>query len=426
VIGGSGTVNGSIFLRPEPQDFELWGSDLWNWDAVLPYFNKYETDVDFGSAPYHRATGPMPIRRQSVDGLLPFGGAFRESILAAGHVEEPDLNSPDAIGVGPLPRNLDENLIRMTPSLTHLLPARGRANLQVLGDTPTTRITFSGHRATGVEAVNGGQLVRVSAGEVILSAGALASPQLLMLSGVGPSGDIAPLGIPVVHDMPGVGANHSDHAGCEISLQPKPQFAHPSDGPSVQLTLLATADGSATRRDIQIGGHSRADRVGPDGLALFRFTCSLSLPRSRGRVSLASANPGDKPRLEYHFMEDASDLARMRFALRTCAGFAAHDAVREVTTGSVSIPEDVLADDDALNARILETVGTASHGMGTCRMGPSAEDLSVVDELLRVHGLERLRVIDASIPPSVTRGNAHSTVLMIGERAAALIKGEAR
>jgi choline dehydrogenase len=425
VIGGSSTINGCIYLRGVPEDYDLWGSDRWSWDAVLPSFNAIENDLDFGAAPYHGTTGPMPVRRQPRDEWLPFGTAFREAALATGHADQPDLNAPGALGVGPMPRNIDASNLRMSAAFAYLLPARRRPNLTVVGSALATRILFDGPRATGVDAACDGKTLRVDAGEVIVSGGAIASPQLLMLSGVGPAGDLQRLGIGVVQELEGVGANLSDHPVCSLTLEAKPEFAHPGGSPNVQVSLFASA---GTGRDLQIGSHVwQADPSNPPGAAqLYRFTCSLGSPKSRGRVSLTSTGPSMPPSIEYDYMTDEADLARMRIGLRTCAELAEHTALSEIANpGSISLPAAVLADDSALNAFIIESVGTAFHGMGTCRMGQSSDPSSVVDDQLRVHGLEGLRVVDASVAPVVTRANAHSTVLMIGEHAAGLMKAAA-
>jgi choline dehydrogenase len=420
VIGGSGTINGCIYLRGEPEDYDLWGSGLWTWDAVLPYFNAVESDVDFGDAPYHGSSGPMPIRRQPPEDWLPFGKAFREAALAAGHAEQADLNAPGALGVGPMPRNVDESYLRMSPAFTYLLPARGRKNLRVLGNTLATKIAFDGARATGIEALQDGQPIRIDAGEVIVSSGAIASPQLLLLSGVGPADDLERLGITVVERLDGVGENLSDHAVCGLTLAAKPEFEHPPGSPSVQVTLLLSA---GSGRDLQIGSHAGREPRGPGDPQLYRFTCSLGSPLSRGRVSLTSTDPSLPASIEYNYMTDSYDYERMRFGLRTCAELAGHSAFTEITeTNSLSIGSDVLTDDVKLDRHITASLGTAFHGMGTCRIGKGTDQLAVVDDHCRVHGLEGLRVVDASIAPAVTRGNAHATVLMIAEHAAALMK----
>ncbi|MGB0096819.1 MAG: GMC family oxidoreductase N-terminal domain-containing protein, partial [Solirubrobacteraceae bacterium] len=253
IIGGSSSINGAYFMRAVPGDFERWvqaGNDAWSFEKVLPYYRRLEDDRDFGG-PLHGAGGPIPVKRQGGEVMSPVTAAFIEACLELGFVEEEDKNRPGAPGVGLIPLNAVDGL-RVSTAVAYLIPIWRRPNLTVRGDTFVRRVLFDGTRAIGVEAEIGGWQGAIYAAEVVLSAGAIGSPQLLMLSGVGPGDGVRALGGRVVHDAPGVGKDFADHPDLWVTYRPRgpipthPHMAFP------QAAINYTADGSDVVGDMEI------------------------------------------------------------------------------------------------------------------------------------------------------------------------------
>ena len=281
VVGGTSAINGQVLLRGVPEDYDGWaaaGNDQWSFLDVLPFFRKMETDLDI-SDDFHGSEGPIPVRRFKAEDWLPFQQAFVQSSLAAGYPEDYDMNAPDSGGVGPIPMNNPEG-VRMSTALTFLSAVRHRLNLTVRANVMVHRILFEGKKAVGVEVESGGEVYQIEAGQIVLSAGSMASPQLLMLSGVGPADHLRELGIPVVHELPGVGQNLRDHPIVAVICQVRDD--HPQDplAPRSQTALRYTATGSADRNDMQITASSFSSPIGgadpfdPEGV---RFNCILEL-----------------------------------------------------------------------------------------------------------------------------------------------------
>jgi choline dehydrogenase len=427
VTGGSSAINGEMFLRGIPEDYDGWaaaGNPRWSFAQVLPFFNKLERDLDI-RAPYHGSDGPIPIRRWPRQEWLSSQDAFFEACREEGFDESPDHNAPDATGVGPLPtNNLDGD--RYSTAVGYLMPARGRKNLTIQPDCQVERLQFEGRRATAVIARVAGQPATFEADEIVLSAGSVGSPHLLMLSGVGPSAQLRAAGIPVLLDRPGVGQNLRDHPGLNTIWRPHPNHAMDPDAPRIQAILRYTARGSELRNDMQIVMISftagRVDRGG-DGRTPFGVVMRsvLNLEKSQGEIRLDPASPAGHPIIDFHLLDDPFDRQRLREALRLCVRLGGHPAFREIL-GPRIVPTDAdFASDDALDAWMRREVTHTHHLSGTCKMGPSTDPLAVVDETGRVHGLEGLRVADASIMPDCIRANTNATCMMIGERMADLI-----
>ncbi len=430
VVGGSSAVNAQVFLRGLPEDYDSWaalGNDEWSYLKVLPYFRKLEADSDIYDD-FHGNDGPVPVRREKREKWQPWQRAFYEACLAAGFPENSDMNHPDASGVGPVPLN-NSNGIRMSGALTYLDPARHRLNLTVRGDAAVKRVLFDGSKAAGVEVESGGQQFTVEGREIVLAAGAIASPQLLMLSGVGPADRLSALGIPVVEDLPGVGRNLRDHPVLIIDLRVKDGVKLDTDGPRLQAGLRYTADGSESRNDMQIfptnyGGPKSGDPIG-DRMKSWdaeevgvRLTCELMLGRSAGELRLASRDPAVAPELDYRYLVDPWDRKRLRGAVRTCQRLLRHPSFEPIVDGWLDPDERDLATDESLDAWMVQNLRTAYHTCGTCKMGPESDPMAVVDQYCRVRGLNGLRVVDLSVAPQVVRANTHATAIMIAERAA--------
>ena len=430
VVGGGSAINGQVFLRGAPEDFDDWasrGNDEWSYLKVLPYYRKMETDLDIQDD-FHGSDGPIPIHRHPREMWLPFQEAFYEACVDAGFLENQDMNHPESTGVAAMPMN-NRDGIRMSMALTHIDPNRHKLNLTIRANVLATRILFDGNRATGVEVESGRERFTVEGREVVLSAGAIASAQLLMLSGVGPADQMSVLGIPVVHGLPGVGQNMLEHPKVTVRLRAKDDHPMDPDAPRQQTVLKYSAKGSNTRNDMQImpvsfgitpgGDPSKAEGV--------RFNCNLQLPVGAGELRLATTDPHVQPELDFRYMVDAWDRERLRECVRLTVALSDHKAFREIVAHRIAPTDADLASDEALDAWLVKsmTINTTAHMSGTCKMGPGSDPMAVVDQYCRVHGVEGLRVVDTSVMPNIVRSNTNATAVLIGERAADFIKSSA-
>jgi choline dehydrogenase-like flavoprotein len=451
VVGGSSAMNGTLFTRGLPEDFDRWsgeGNEAWSYEQVLPYFKKLETDHDV-SDEYHGPAGPVPVRRAAAGEWTPIDRAFVAACRDGGYPDDPDMNGPKSIGVGAIPVN-NFNGIRMNTALVYLDPLIDRTNLTVQSDALVLRVLLEGGRAIGVEAVIGGQRRTVHAGEVVLSAGAVKSPQLLMLSGIGPADELQRLGVPVVDDLGLVGRQFTDHASVVLRIRVKKRrnpVPDPTQSAWAHLGLHYTSTGSDTYSDmamlqsavpinntmlhgVSLLGRARMLQSAVGKMSLpkladhVRFgwehgiTCLIMQGASRGEIRLTSADPSGNPDLLYHFLESSADRVRLREAMRLGAALVANDAYRELGAERIAPTDEELDTDAALDRFLLTHVGASIHMASTCRMGPSPEN-AVVDQYCRVHGIDGLRVVDTSIMPTVVRRCPAATAVMIGERASA-------
>lgn len=426
-VGGSSAVNGQIFLRGLPEDYDSWaasGNDQWSYLEVLPFFRKLETDADIRDD-FHGQEGPIPVHREHPATWQPIQRAFYDACLADGFLEDTDMNHPDSTGVGPIPVN-NLNGIRMSAALTYLDPARHRLNLTIKADVLVRRILFDGDRAAGVEVESGGQRFTVEGEEIVLAAGAIASPQLLMLSGIGPADHLRSLDIPILRDLPGVGQNLRDHPLVTIELRVKPGVRLDTNGPRMQGGLRYTTAGSSFRNDMQIfpanyGGPKTGDPMGGAWNSRelgVRLTCILEHALSSGELRLLSSDPSQKPHLDFRYFEDAWDLKRLRDAVRLCQKLLQHRSFEPIVESWIDPSPGDLDSDEALDAWLMQNVSTTQHTCGTCKMGPDSDPMAVVDQYGRVRGLAGLRVVDLSIAPDVVRANTNATAIMIAERSA--------
>jgi choline dehydrogenase len=427
VTGGSSAVNGEIFLRGIPEDFDVWaalGNTEWSFQKVLPFFCRLERDLDY-RADFHGGEGPIPVRRFRREEWLPPQAAFHDACRAAGFPESPDHNAPNATGVGPIPLNTLDG-VRWSTNVAYLNPSRHRSNLTLRPDCLVHRVLFDGNRAVGVVLQNGGETSTVEGGEIILSAGAIGSPHLLMLSGVGPADVVKSVGIPLRADLPGVGRNLRDHPHVYALWRPRPGYSMDPDLPRYQVALRYTVPGSHLRNDMQIlmvsFATGRVDRGGdgrtPVGIVMQPV---LNLSLGKGELRLQSADATRQPALDYNFLTDPFDRSRLREALHLCLELARHPAFEEILGARIAPSDEVLASDDALDEWMLREVSTTNHISGTCKMGPASDPAAVVDPYGRVHGLAGIRVADASIMPDCVRANTNATTMMIGERMAELM-----
>ena len=432
VIGGSGSVNGQVFLRGLPEDYDSWaeqGNAEWSYVNVLPFFRKLETDLDVRDD-FHGSDGPIPVRRVRREEMLPAYDAFHQATLDAGFPYDPDMNNPETTGAGPVPMNNPGN-IRMSAALSYLNPVRHRLNLTVRGGVAARKLLFENGsagrpKAVGVEVESGGEVFTVEGDEIVLCAGGIASPQLLLLSGVGPADHLGAMGIPLVLDSPGVGKNLRDHPMALIEMDPAEGVSLSEDVPRIQAGLRYTAEGSDLRNDMQVTlttymGEGVGDPIAGASRSrngrTMHFALILMLAVSQGELTLASTDPAVGPNIDYHYLEDEFDVRRLREGIRLCARLTEHEQFRPLVAAMIEPKETDLVSDEALDAWLHENVSTTFHTCGACRMGPDGDPMAVVDQHCRVKGIEGLRVVDLSVAPNVVRANTNATAIMIAERA---------
>lgn len=426
VLGGSTTVNGGYFVRARRADFDRWaaraGDDLWSYRRALPFLRALETDLDHGATPLHGDRGPIPVRR--VDLRHPAAAAFQAAAHELGHRPDPDKNAQDPPGFGPVPSNAVDGR-RINTGIAYLLgEALDRPNLTVLGDQVVRSVVVRRGRATGVVVEHHGRQAVLEAGEIVLCAGALASPHLLHLSGIGPAAELARAGIPVVCDLPAVGAALSDHPQVILEWTPRRPLEEPS-GSWLGGALHLSSSGGEEAGDLEIlqslvpmagliGG-----RTAVPGAPL-PFLVSVQTPRRSGGVHTISADGDVPPRIEYGYLRTEADRRRMREAVRAAAAIVAADAFGEVSRGLVEPSPATLDDDRLLDRWIRARLGTSQHTCGTVPMGRDSH--SAVDAHGRVHGLTGLRVADTSILPTAPLRGPAATAVLIGELIAHAIR----
>ena len=426
VVGGTSAINGQVLLRGVPEDYDGWaaeGNDEWKYIDCLPFLRKMETDMDI-TDDFHGNEGPIPVRRFKKEDWLPFQQAFVQASLDSGYPEDYDMNAPDSGGVGPIPMNNPEG-VRMSTALTFLSAVRHKLNLTVKANVVVRRILFEGKKAVGVEVESGGEVFQVETDQIVLSAGSMASPQILMMSGVGPADHLREMGIPVVHELPGVGQNLRDHPIVAVICEVRDDHEQDPLAPRTQTGLRYTASGSPDRNDMQITASSFSTPIGgadpfePGGV---RIQCILELADGKGEVRLSANDPHVQPSLNYHYLEEERDLERLREAVRISMKLLEHQSFSSIVDKVVQPSEEDLASDEALDAWMRRTVFNTTHASGTCKMGPASDPMAVVDQHLSIHGLEGIKVADASVMPNVVRANTNCTTIMIGERCAEWIR----
>jgi choline dehydrogenase len=449
VLGGSSSINGMFFMRGHSRDFDGWreaGCEGWGYADVLPYFKKLESSWR-GAVPYHGADGPMPIAPIDTTRLL--HEPLMRTAAPAGYWTNDDLHARMEDGFARGEITVSARGRRANSALAYLHPVRHRPNLDVMQDGLVTRVLIESSRAVGVELRRGRETRSVYAErEVILCGGTYNSPQLLMLSGIGAAGDLQKHGIKVRADLPGVGANLSEHvrAGLQFATREPVSFLRELRADRAALSLarwwlfgtgvFATQISSCNvvirtlpdldQPDIQIMCNPvRMDAkiwwplLGRQAHLITADAVVLQ-PRSRGRVTLRSADPSAKPRISFNCLADAEDLATLRRGLRAARHIYATRPQADLVESEFA-PGANATSDAELDAYIRATAGVTQHPVGTCSMAPGPG--RVVDARLRVQGVDGLRVADASIMPTVPGGNTYGAVLMIAERASDLIRG---
>ena len=437
-VGGSSAINGQIAIRGVVDDYDLWASDGctgWSFADVLPYFNRLETDLRYGSAAYHGSTGPIPIYRAPVNAWGPIDQTLGEAALDLGYGWAPDHNAPHALGVSPYAINSRDG-VRVSTNDGYLEPARGRNNLAIHGDALVDRVLIEGTRAVGVRVRIAGEWREIRAREVLLCAGAVHSPAILLRSGIGPAAHLRELGSAVHVDLP-VGEGMQDHPLCAFMVNlhphrmPAPGFRHTNC--AVRYSSgVADADARMREGDMMLVAMNRlGDSIGrhlqrhdtPPGFGVINVWVNAC--HSRGSVRLASLDPEAQPVVEENMLDDPRDLARMRDGIRRLIDVARHPAVASAgVLNTLGLDIGGTPSDAEIDAWALATAGDTQHGTSTCRMGDPGARTTVVDPQCRVLGIDGLRVIDASVMPFVPRANTHLSTVMIGERMAELLAAD--
>jgi choline dehydrogenase len=447
VLGGSSSINGLVYVRGNPLDFDRWeeeGASGWGYRHVLPYFRRAETRREGGDE-YRGDGGPLATRAGELRN--PLYRAFIEAAREAGYPLTPDVNGAQQEGFGKLDMTVKHG-VRWSSANAYLHPAMKRPNLRVVTHALATTIQFDGKRATGVAYEKAGQKHLVQAArEIILSGGPINSPHLLKLSGIGPAQELAALGIPPVHSLPGVGENLQDHLEFYFQVASKQpitlygQTGIVSKG-LIGLQWLLRGRGHGATNHFEAGGfiRSRAGVRYPDiqyhflplavsydggGLASehgFQAHVGPLRSKSIGWVRLKSRDPRAAPSIQFNYMSRDEDWEEMRACVRLTREIFAQAAF-EPYRGREIQPGAAIVSDEAIDAFVRDHAEGAYHPSCTCKMGALGDPMAVVDSQARVIGLERLRVVDSSIMPSITSGNLNAPTIMIGEKAADMILG---
>jgi choline dehydrogenase len=432
VLGGSSSVNAMVYIRGNRRDYDEWGVPGWGWEELFPYFLRAE-DNERGASEWHGAGGPLPVSDQRSGNTT--SPAFVEAGVEAGLARNEDFNGAEQDGVG-IYQVTQRGGMRASAAVAYLHPAMERPNLTVMPYMHVNRVLFEGERAVGVEASRLGEAQELRAErEVILCGGAYNSPQLLMLSGVGPAEHLTMREIEVLLDQPAVGENLSDHAATyTVWTTPRPESLLAALEPEALAEFEATQTGPFASNLAEAGGFARVgagaeapdvqfhvapihiveEGMGdPQAHGVWVSTCLLT-PRSRGSVRLASSDPTAKPIVRNGFYAEDADLSRLTDGLRLAEEICAQPSFKPYCAEPFTVPDG--DDEAALRDHIAATTFAIYHPVGTCAIG------SVVDPELRVLGREALRVIDASVMPAVPRGNTNAPTIAIAERAADLIR----
>ncbi|MGA8402562.1 MAG: GMC family oxidoreductase N-terminal domain-containing protein [Stellaceae bacterium] len=453
IFGGSSSINGMLYLRGHSLEYDQWaqrGCQGWSFNQVLPYFKKTETNSR-GADEWHGADGPMAVKHSRLD--LPICDAFLAAAGEAGYPVVDDLNADVAEGFGRIDTNIAANGRRASMAVAFAQPGRQRGNLDLLSEAIASRIVVENGRAKGVEIIRQGVRETVWAErEVVLCGGTVNSPQLLVLSGIGPADHLTGLGIPVVHDAPEVGRNLQNHPAVSLRYscsQPVTAYKYLNPGAAIAMGLryALTGGGSLAESYVATGGYMRSDPAlavsdtivvmvpalvarRPDiGFRLrdmfperhgFTVMVGSGRPLSRGHILLRNADPTTHPLIYPEYFSEPEDLHALARSVQRMRDMMRGSAIRDLIEEELA-PGPIANDQASIEADIRARCATYFHPSGTCRMG--AEPTAVVDPQLRVNGIEGLRVVDASIMPAALNACTHAPTIMIGEKGAALIAG---
>ncbi len=445
VLGGSSSINGMIYIRGNAMDYEKWaankGLEEWDYAHCLPYFKKAENRLQ-GSDEYHGSNGPLYLDTAACDN--PLFTAFFKAVQQAGYPLTEDVNGYRQEGFGRFDQNIYRGR-RHNAARAYIHPIKNRANLTVLCKATVNKVLFQGKKAVGVEYTRGKKTVQVDAKEIISCGGAINSPSLLQLSGIGNGDELRSLGINVVHDLPGVGLNLQDHLELYVQYSCKqPVSMYPAlqwhNQPKIGYDWLFHRKGAAATNHFEAGGFIRGnDRVDYPNLQFHFLPIAIRYDGSapaqghgfqlhvgpmntdvRGHVKITSSDPGTYPEIFFNYLSTDQERQEWIEAIkcsRRIIGSAAFDTLR----GEELAPGAKVQSDEEILDFVAREGESAYHPSCTCKMG--YDDMAVVDAELKVHGVENLRVVDASVFPSITNGNIYAPVMMVAEKAADIILG---
>jgi 5-(hydroxymethyl)furfural/furfural oxidase len=466
-VGGGSNIQGMVALRGDPADYEGWeklGAAGWGWKSVLPYFCRLECDLDF-NGPLHGTKGPIPIRRIRTNDWAPFAKAFADCATQRGSPLVEDLNGDFRAGVGPLPMaNLPDR--RISAAMGYLDAAvRARPNLTIAANAFVDRLECHGNKITGVATRHSAGRTSYAGQEVIVSAGAIHSPTILMRSGIGPARHLDEVGIRAIHDLPGVGQHLMNHVGLSIAVHLPRAAMQPARQRGFGQNCLRLSSGvDGPEHDLMVVPVNKT-AWHPLGLRIAALAVEVHRTHSMGEVRLRSADPAVAPLVRFNILSDRRDTARLRFGLRFCLEILADARMAEVVNqcflpnaklvqslwkrgagnwakalalavaldwplarrailrGSAIDPGALLKDSAAVDDLALRRANPPHHVSCTCRIGRAGDREAVVDASCRVFGLENLRIVDASVMPALVRANTHIPVLMMAEKIASEICG---
>ena len=423
IMGSAGNLYGSSqeFLYGHPEDYDSWatlGSEHWSFGNVLPYFEKLQTDSDLQRYAFSFGDPTAPYRYQQ-ESLPHWLKAFQDAALGSGYEFDPGY-----LQLGParpglmIANSVADEWMSMAPAYLNM--CRHRLNFTIREGAPVQRILFDGTRASGVEVRSGGEVFAVEGEQVVLCAGAVGSPQILMLSGIGPAAYLEEMGLPVVGDIPGVGGNLRDHPVCPVKVRAKQGLTLIPDATAIHRELYYTSTGSNYANDIRIapflppGIWERTTTKNDE----FAFGCIVERTRSFGEIRLPGDASGDLPAINYRHLADPFDRQRMREAVRICVNLLSHSSFDNIIAELISPTPIQVASDWELDQWMLSNASSGQYLSGTCRMGRPNEMMTVVDERCRLLGIENVWVADASVMPDNVPGTLNITTAMIGERVA--------
>ncbi len=419
IMGGGSSVNMMSIPRPIKADLDTWtaqGNPAWSWEKVLPVLQCIEADQDFPRSSIHGDSGPIYVKRKHVfDAQLSAQEqALLEAVNKLGLPRFDDQNEPNPYGIAPTARNIKDGK-RQSSAVAYLGPARARSNLTIIGDAQVVSLIVHNKKVEGVRYLKDSCEHVANADKIVLSAGVYHSPQILMLSGIGPRAELERHGIPIVHALEGVGENYQDHPVVTMTLRAKTSGHKPDARGRSTLKLYFKSDPAREYIDFHI---ILRDITTVSGIGdMIGFSCHLLEQTNRGRLTLQSSDPTDLPIIDPCMLEHPKDIQAMVSAMKFVQRLAATEPMDKFC-GELFSPSP----DEDWTKFARSTYTSYFHGVGTCKMAPASDPMAVVDQHLRVHGMENLWIGDASIMPTVAHANTNLTSMMIGERAAEFIK----
>lgn len=439
LTGGTSSINGQIFLRGLTYDFNNWsakGLPNWNYQKLLPYFRKLETDLDFGGD-FHGKEGPIVARRFPEGTWTAPQKGFYQACLDKNFKETEDFNLPDATGVGAFPCN-NPNGIRVSTAIGYLSQSRHRVNFTLRPNCTVRRLIVEKNKIAAVEVQSGGEIFRVEAETVILSAGSLANPKILMLSGIGPAKDLEACGINPLIKLEGVGKNLQDHPQNFVHAKVKNVESLDTTSPRLQVALRYTSKASNLTDDMMmwmgsyaISGDYRdilsagtSDNKLQVDVTGIQITISLYLGTSRGQITLNPEDPDGNPIINLNLLQTELDVSRMAEGVQIASEIIESPSLANIVQTRTSPPKDIFYDKSRFHQWLRSSTTTGNHLTSTCAMGADSDKFAVVDENCRVFGLDNLYISDASIMPETVRANTNVTTMMLGERLADFFKNK--